>query len=180
MRTTHIFIKTTNTRSSLKPTNNSTIIFLLYLLSIIFCFYFNSFYLITTIIITQPSKQQLLIFVCLTNSNLINSLFSKLVSFSTNKKTNITVIFFFQKLSTPKINLFQQKTTNQSISQLTPFKNFSLSLKKKKSKCSNCSISPTLKLLFVMAYQQSIPSTQHRVMFLNNLTTLQLFASQQI
>ena len=45
----YIFNKTTNTRSSLKPTNNSTIIFLLYLLSIIFCFYFNSFYLITTI-----------------------------------------------------------------------------------------------------------------------------------
>ena len=40
--------------------------------------------------------------------------------------------FFFQKLSTPITNLFQQKTTNQSINQLTPFKN--ISLKKKRSK----------------------------------------------
>ena len=70
------------------------------------------------------------------HSSLINPLFSKLVSFSINKKTNITVIFFFSKTFNSNLKLIQQKTTNQSINQLIPFSNISL-FEKKRSKCSN-------------------------------------------
>ena len=133
MRTTHIFTTTTNINlinQIHKQFNNhlsslSTFNHLLLLLQLIS----TSSPLITTI--TQPSKQQPLIYGYFNNSHLIDSLFSKLVSFS----INITVIFFFQKFSTPISNLFQQN--NQSIDQSTNTILKYLSLLKKRSKCSN-------------------------------------------
>ena len=66
--------------------------------------------------------------------------------------------FFFSKTFNSKTNLFQQKTINQSVNQLIPFKNISL---KKRSKCSNnihSKIPPNLNqvTLFVLYFQNPI------------------------
>ena len=133
MRTTHIFNKTTNINlinqihnqfnnhlSSLTTFNH--LLLLLQLIS-------TSSPLITTI--TQPSKQQPLIYGYFNNSHLIDSLFSKLVSFS----TNITVIFFFSETFNSNLKFISTKN-NQSIDQSTNTILKYLSLKKR-SKCSN-------------------------------------------
>ena len=167
MRTTHIFNKTTNINLINQIHNQfnnhlsslSTFNHLLLLLQLIS----TSSPLITTI--TQPSKQQPLIYGYFNNSSLIDSLFS----------TNITVIFFFQKFSTPIPNLFQQKTTNQSINQLIPFSNISLSKKKGANATTTFTQnSHTLLTQTLICYGLLIINTitQEVVMFLNN--TLQL------
>ena len=106
------------------------------------------------------------------HSSLINPLFSKLVSFSINKYNRH---FFFSKIFNSKTNLFQQKTTNQSINQLIPFSNISLSKKKEQMQQQHFTQnSHTLLTQTLICYDLLIinTSTQEGVMFLNN--TLQL------
>ena len=110
------------------------------------------------------------------HSSLINPLFSKLVSFSTNKKTNITVIFFFSKTFNSK-NKFISTKNNQPINHKT--NTIQKSLYQKDSKFSNSSIQPhSHNLLFVLWSINNQYNHSTRC-YLNNLTHCN-FASQQI
>jgi hypothetical protein len=126
----YIFNKTTNTRSSLKPTNNSTIIFLLYLLSIIFCFYFNSFYLITTI--NYSTIKTTTFDFCLFDQFQFNQFIILKTCFFLNQQKNkyITVIFFFFSKTFNSKNKFISTKNNQPINHKTNTIQKSLSIKK--------------------------------------------------